>query len=263
MARAGRLYVPLDCGYFDDDRVVELSDLAQLLDLRALCLVRRLLSDGRLTRRQLERIAPIGGDIGELVASGLWAEDAGTYVRSSWSTWNDSAADIATMSKGGVEGNHLRWHVKRGILNPECPLCASGEIGGESGGDLAPDRGANRREEQSRADESRADDRSAGDRLPVPVAPRASRKTRAPEHFEITDAMRTWASKQTYLAGVDLDEETEHFLDHHRGKGTLFADWSAAWMTWMRRRQQFAPQRSTAAHSRSMQAIDAALGGLS
>lgn len=37
-------------------------------------------------------------------------------------------------SKGGVKGNHIRWHVERDITDPNCPECIQGS-GGESGGD--------------------------------------------------------------------------------------------------------------------------------
>jgi hypothetical protein len=29
----------------------------------------------------------------------------------------------------GVKSNHLRWHVRRGIRNPNCPLCTKGGTG--------------------------------------------------------------------------------------------------------------------------------------
>ena len=158
MARPGRLFLPLDVSYFDDSRVVELSDGAQLLDIRAMVLVRRLQSDGRVTRTQMHRIAPSGGDIGamitELVKVGLWAEDGDELVRRAWADWNDTAADIAAMAKGGSLGNHLRWHTKRGVVSADCPHCASGQdregIGGESPPDSGPES-----IEQSRAEETR------------------------------------------------------------------------------------------------------------
>jgi hypothetical protein len=64
---------------------------------------------------------------------------------------------------------------------------------------------------------------------------RGSRKraTQAPDSIDITDTMREWAT--TKASGVDLDAETERFLDHHRAKGSTFKDWTAAWRTWMSR----------------------------
>lgn len=30
-------------------------------------------------------------------------------------------------SKGGGKGAHMRWHVKRGVYDPNCAFCASGQ----------------------------------------------------------------------------------------------------------------------------------------
>lgn len=56
--------------------------------------------------------------------------------------------------KAGAKGNHERWHVQRGIVDPDCPFCAESEgvskpdsggdkrtqSGGESGSDSGSDR---------------------------------------------------------------------------------------------------------------------------
>jgi hypothetical protein len=38
---------------------------------------------------------------------------------------------MSDSSSGGKLGNHHRWHVARGVVNPDCPLC--GEGGGSPG----------------------------------------------------------------------------------------------------------------------------------
>lgn len=69
--------------------------------------------------------------------------------------------------------------------------------------------------------------------------PRASR---LPDDFSVTDEMRDWA----FLAipDVDIEQETESFLDYFRGvsgsKGTKL-DWVATWRNWMRRSKNFRP----------------------
>ena len=60
-------------------------------------------------------------------------------------------------------------------------------------------------------------------------------KTPTPEIFEITDKLSEWASK--CARDVDLKKQTDRFLDYHRAKGSIHADWSAAWREWMRRAQ--------------------------
>lgn len=58
-------------------------------------------------------------------------------------------------------------------------------------------------------------------------------KTRLPKDFEITDAMRLWAAEKTPL--VDIDQETEKFVDYWLACGKTMADWEATWRNWMRR----------------------------
>jgi hypothetical protein len=55
--------------------------------------------------------------------------------------------------------------------------------------------------------------------------------------------MRSWA--QEHVPGVNVERETEQFLDYHRAKGTVFKDWTAAWRKWMRNAATFQEQRAT------------------
>jgi Helix-turn-helix domain len=58
------------------------------------------------------------------------------------------------------------------------------------------------------------------------------RATQAPDEFTIDAPMaRWWYGKGR--SDIDLERETENFLDHHRAKGTTFKDWTAAWRNWM------------------------------
>ena len=58
----------------------------------------------------------------------------------------------------------------------------------------------------------------------------AARK-KAPDDFEITDAMREWALKS--CPGVDLDRETESFKDYTFASAKT--DWPATWRNWIRK----------------------------
>lgn len=70
-----------------------------------------------------------------------------------------------------------------------------------------------------------------------PLEKRATTKrgTQAPEEFPITEAMKAWADSKGIT--VDLLEQTEMFLDHHRAKGTVFRNWVAGWQKWIRQAQ--------------------------
>lgn len=68
-------------------------------------------------------------------------------------------------------------------------------------------------------------------------------KTLAPEKFEITEHLREWATKNN-LTSVNLENETQKFLDHHAAKGSRFADWARAWQTWIRTGDGWAKERT-------------------
>ncbi|HZM36547.1 MAG TPA: hypothetical protein VFC18_18945 [Burkholderiales bacterium] len=46
------------------------------------------------------------------------------------------------------------------------------------------------------------------------------------------------------VAPEALKQQTEHFLDHHKAKGSRFSDWNAAWRTWMRKVVEFSRPRA-------------------
>lgn len=70
-----------------------------------------------------------------------------------------------------------------------------------------------------------------------------SRATRSPNHFEVTEELKDWASKSQIT--INLITETDKFLDYHRSKGSAFKDWDAAWRTWMRKAQEFLNEKIT------------------
>lgn len=74
-----------------------------------------------------------------------------------------------------------------------------------------------------------------------PKTTTAKRKTPAPDHLPVTDAMTAFAKSKGYTG--DLAELTATFLDHHRAKGSLFIDWTAAWRTWLRNEIRFSANR--------------------
>lgn len=70
----------------------------------------------------------------------------------------------------------------------------------------------------------------------------AKRKTPVPRDIAITPDMRAWAAEKTPLV-VDLEFETEQFVDHWTSKRELRADWVATWRTWMRNQQKWTAAR--------------------
>ena len=73
-----------------------------------------------------------------------------------------------------------------------------------------------------------------------PAAQPKRKSLPAPENFCLTPEMERFA-KENRVA--DIRQEFEAFLDFHRSKASKFADWIAAWRTWVRNCQKFNPQR--------------------
>lgn len=153
MARPARIWAAIDASYFDDARVIEAGPAWQL-HFAAVLACKRLLVDGRLTKRQLHRFAPESvGDVEEaicvLVEVGLFIDKGGdVFSIRSWEKWNDPSADVERASQVGRFGNHKRHHVNRGIVKDDCPYCVPirGDVapdsGGDSGGDSVPSVGS-------------------------------------------------------------------------------------------------------------------------
>jgi hypothetical protein len=70
-----------------------------------------------------------------------------------------------------------------------------------------------------------------------PKKPKSGKATKIPDGFCVTDDMRRWFVEKQVPG--DPAEVTEHFLDHHRSKGSVFKDWDAAWRTWCRNQVKF------------------------
>jgi hypothetical protein len=74
---------------------------------------------------------------------------------------------------------------------------------------------------------------------------RRSPETPPPDIFPVTPSMRSWAVANGIT--VDLDRETDIWLDHHRSHENRFRNWTAAWKKWMRKTLTWPAARQPAA----------------
>jgi hypothetical protein len=134
-------------------------------------------------KRDAERLAEVG----------LVLVTAGGYFIPGFLDRNKSRAEIEEQSKklategsdSGIFGNHVKWHVNRGVTKPECPHCTSGIDRGDPTLDIGVTReqpdtirsGSDRSEYRGQRTEitttvGRASNRSVAvaDRSPAPPA---------------------------------------------------------------------------------------------
>ena len=241
------LFIKLDVAYYEDASILEVSDAAELLFVRSICMSKRIGSDGFLTEKQLDRLGPFIGtesvtDLAtDLARVGLFERVAGGYQISAFLKHNSAMEAVQSQRKGGEYGNHLKWHVNRGLVKAGCKFCSdpSVSIGTDIGTDSVPIRYTESTETETETETERelSDFAVAPTPEVAKVAPKRKKATPVPSDFPITDALKNWAVENHIKA--DLSKETEKFLDYYRSKGQAMKDWTAAWRNWMRRAGDF------------------------
>lgn len=66
------------------------------------------------------------------------------------------------------------------------------------------------------------------------------KKVPLPQNFTLTEQMKKYANSKRYCG--NLNELTEDFCIYHKKKKTKFADWYAAWQSWIRNDIKWNPQ---------------------
>lgn len=117
-------------------KLVRLSDAAFRLHLHAICWASKNRTDGAIPTDDLVDVAPrlkrreLLAE--QLVKADLWTPTGHLgWVINDFLDYNPSSAVRAEMEESKKEagriGNHKRWHVKRGITDPDCKYCMGGE----------------------------------------------------------------------------------------------------------------------------------------
>lgn len=284
----GEIFVQLSVNMADDPKMRALArfgrDARRARDLyvQMILYCRENLSDGRVPDDQLGILAypdsPAVGrkDAERLAEVGLVERDGDGWHVPAFLKRNPSRAQVradqAQKARGGLRGNHNRWHVRRAISDPDCPLCDSTpppppEPEPEPPDDPDPDRSPDRssdpgsdidrrstespetetetetetHESSTRRERGRAIARPTG---PPPAKPRRpDGLTSIPDDFAITDAMRRWAIA-TFGEGLDLDFETQQFISYYRSTGDRRRSWPDQWQKWVRDSARRAAERA-------------------
>ncbi|TDD68590.1 hypothetical protein, partial [Actinomadura rubrisoli] len=132
-----RTYIRVHDGMPDHPKVDGLSDKAFRVLVESWCWCSRHLTDGRMPAATWhKRGTPKARR--ELVDSGLVEQlDDRTVRFHDYLEHQRSAAEVEEMkaarSQGGTYGGHVRWHLNRGITDPECSHCDNSTHGSSHG----------------------------------------------------------------------------------------------------------------------------------
>lgn len=220
MGRSG-LYVKLDTNFPDDDKIEAVGLAGSGLYAQALCMAKRLNSEGRIARTKLRKLGADDSLIDLLVAEELFTADGQHVLITAWLAHNPST--------DAIEAKRAEDAARKRLTRAKRPV---GRADTKSSG---PTGSADLVEEEEEEEEEAKEQEEDGRRS----APR--RATGAPDLFPVTEAMVAWAAKEGIREDA-LRAETDSFLDWHRAKNNRHKDWVAAWRTWMRRAKEFRPQ---------------------
>lgn len=137
MAKIPGEFVPLNVRYRRDRSIRRAGASAELIYIRSLAMAKRDDTNGVIEDYDLDELTEGIDDpktaVAALVEHQLWTArtDHSWSVRS-WQKWNPSGQSSAE----GKRGNHVRWHVKEGVVKPDCQFCL--ESSAEDRGPIAP-----------------------------------------------------------------------------------------------------------------------------
>lgn len=118
----------VDDSFYDHPKVFDLPDSAVALWVRAGCWSARNLKDGFVPTGMPARLCDDpDAAIRALIDRGLWKRTRGGFRFHDWSVYQptreEAIAASEKKSSGGRLGNHRRWHVDRGVVDPQCDYC--------------------------------------------------------------------------------------------------------------------------------------------
>ena len=178
------------------------------------------LTDGQITRRQVQRL---GGDdtlAAELVDAGLWRETGDGYVFHDWGDYQPTREDVEASRAAARERMRKRRNPDTGKFAPRAEDVRANTTGTD--GERAENFGVGS-STPTRPDPTRPD--------PTPTA-RSARKApakRLPEDWAPTDAHRKKAAE----LGVDLELEADRFRLHAEANDRRAVRWDAAFSMWL------------------------------
>lgn len=186
------------------------------------------LTDGRVPDYMLEEWGVPPGAPAALVDAGLWERESSGYVFCNWSEYQPRKQDVDAERAASRE----RMRALRARRKQSKPRDSAAD-GGEFGRTGANSSGNVRDPDPTRPDPTNTPSSTKKEG--------ATRGSRVPDPFVITDELRSWAEEEVPL--VDIDRKTAEFVDYWAavpGQKGVKLDWSRTWKNDMRKKQEFA-----------------------
>lgn len=80
---------------------------------------------------------------------------------------------------------------------------------------------------------------------PVAAKPKRSKpRSQIPADWEPSEELILWVRSKWVASDTHIERERDRFYNHHFGKGSLMANWSAAWKTWWENDYHKIPRRA-------------------
>jgi len=229
------VWFQVDDGMWSHPKMLGLSDGAGWLWVRAGAYCAQHLTDGVVPPAALRILAATDSNVAELVDAGLWEiipeghtfHDWDAYQRTREKVEADRAAARERQAKSRARKGHADDNdVTNGVSHAVTSPVTNGVTNPVTNGVSHTARALPNRTEPSRPL------LVVADATEQPKPKPKDRSTTTPEEMPITDVMRRWAASR--VPSIDIETQTENFLDHNRSKGSRYVDWNAAWRKWMR-----------------------------
>lgn len=221
-----RTYIRVHDGMPDHPKVEPLSDAAFRLLVTTWCWNSRYLTDGHVpaATRAKRGKAKVWD---ELIDAGLVdVYEDGSLMMHHYTEHQRTAEEVQAIrdarAGSGALGNHKRWHVGRGITDPECDHCSD------------PERIPNGSQTRSQMDRETSPQTQAQSEVTTKRA-RATRGTTIPDDWRPKDDHLKIATEY----GLDPAFELRSFRDYYEATGKTHKNWDAGFRTWLNKSKSF------------------------
>lgn len=117
----------VDDSFATHPKVVRAGNAAIGLWVRAGTWAAAQLTDGHIPNDMIPVLGGKPADVHKLTSLGLWDRTDDGYQFHDWSDYQPTSADVKrardAQARSGREGNHRRWHLKKGVTDPACEFC--------------------------------------------------------------------------------------------------------------------------------------------